>query len=140
MGCTKLSPHLFCHLLLFWILKPIQFSKFKISSGLKHDSLCWVFNSWFTVKLTLIKHLFWRRAGQPTPGTSIAWQAKVHGVTKSQTWLKRLSTANTSSKPSLLKSNIYEYKYKRILKITSLVKTHISSLIERHLFINCLVN
>ena len=29
---------------------------------------------------------------------------------------------------------------KRILKIASLVKTHISSLIERHLFINCLVN
>ena len=32
----------------------------------------------------------WRRAWQPTPQT--AWQATVHRVAKSWTWLKRLST------------------------------------------------
>ena len=57
---------------------PIQFSKFKeILSVLKHDSLCLVFNSLCTVKWILIKHLFWRRAWQPTPGNPPAWQVKV---------------------------------------------------------------
>ena len=66
-----------------------------------------------------------------------AWQVKVPGVAKSQTWLKRLSTTNTSSKPSLLKSNIYEYKYKKKFSKLQVQLKHIN---RKTFTYNCSVN
>ena len=49
-----------------------------------------------------VRMIPWRRAWKPTPVFSLenptdreAWQSTVHGVAKSQTWLKRLSTHST---------------------------------------------
>ena len=55
--------------------------------------------------LSLFTFMHWRRKWQPTPvflpGESQgrgAWWAAVYGVAQSQTWLKRLSSSNSSSR------------------------------------------
>ena len=66
-----------------------------------------------------VKKIPWRRKWQPTPYSCLknpmdrgAWQATVHGVAKSQTWLKRLSIhvwgcSSASSSPLLTTSLLY---------------------------------
>ena len=61
-------------------------------------------HDWAT-SLSLFTFMHWRRKWQPTPvflpGESQgrgAWWAAVYGVAQSQTWLKRLSSSNSSSR------------------------------------------
>ena len=94
------------------------FGKEPTCQGRRHKR--WGFDPW-------VGKIPWKRVWQPTPvflpGNAVdrgAWQATVHRVAESRTWLKRLSTQHNSKLPIL----------------PSLLATKVCSLIHECIFVS----
>ena len=81
-----------------WVEEPGRL-QFVGSLRVRHD--------WAT-SLSLFTVMHWRRKWQPTPVSCLenprdggAWWAAIYGVAQSRTWLKWLSSSNSSSMPVL---------------------------------------